>query len=194
MLGSHRVFAYPFRDENRKQAAYWRDVGTLDAYFQTSMDLISIDPILNLYDREWPIHTYQPPMPPPKFVHTDHDRRGAAFNSIVCQGAIVSGGQVVSAGVRINSFSLVEDSISPPRDSSRIKGRQLLGYNRVDRARGLRTSRSSPSFVRRRRGLSLGRHATDWGSVARSSTRTSRSPLAPPGFEIGYNRGLVSTG
>ena len=56
-----RIFAYPFRDENRKTAAYWRDVGTLDAYFQTSMDLIPIDPILNLYDRDWPIHTYQPP-------------------------------------------------------------------------------------------------------------------------------------
>jgi glucose-1-phosphate adenylyltransferase len=115
MLSSSRVFAYPFRDENRKQAAYWRDVGTLDAYFQTSMDLIQIDPILNLYDRDWPIHTYQPPMPPPKFVHTDEIRRGAAFNSIVCQGAIVSGGQVyrsiLSPEVRINSFSLVEDSI-----------------------------------------------------------------------------------
>jgi glucose-1-phosphate adenylyltransferase len=115
MLGGSRVYAYPFRDENRKQAAYWRDVGTLDAYYQTSMDLIQIDPILNLYDRDWPIHTYQPPMPPPKFVHTDPDRRGAAFNAIVCQGAIVSGGQVyrsiISPGVRINSFALVEDSI-----------------------------------------------------------------------------------
>ncbi|WP_422927821.1 glucose-1-phosphate adenylyltransferase [Singulisphaera sp. PoT] len=115
MLANSRVFAYPFRDENRKQAAYWRDVGTLDAYYQTSMDLIQIDPILNLYDREWPIHTYQPPMPPPKFVHTDPDRRGAALNSIVCQGAIVSGGQVyrsiLSPGVRINSYALVEDSI-----------------------------------------------------------------------------------
>jgi glucose-1-phosphate adenylyltransferase len=115
MLANSRVFAYPFRDENRKQAAYWRDVGTLDAYFQTSMDLIQVDPILNLYDRDWPIHTYQPPYPPPKFVHTDPDRRGAALNSIVCQGAIVSGGQVyrsiLSPGVRINSYALVEDSI-----------------------------------------------------------------------------------
>jgi glucose-1-phosphate adenylyltransferase len=79
------------------------------------MDLISVDPILNLYDRDWPIHTYQPPMPPPKFVHSDHDRRGAAYNSIVCQGAIVSGGQVhrsiLSPGVRIHSFALVEDAI-----------------------------------------------------------------------------------
>jgi glucose-1-phosphate adenylyltransferase len=115
MLADSRVFAYPFRDENRKQAAYWRDVGTLDAYYQTSLDLIQIDPILNLYDREWPIHTYQPPYPPPKFVHTDPDRRGAALNSIVCQGSIVSGGQVfrsiLSPGVRIHSYALVEDSI-----------------------------------------------------------------------------------
>ncbi|MGB0067066.1 MAG: glucose-1-phosphate adenylyltransferase, partial [Isosphaeraceae bacterium] len=63
----------------------------------------------------WPIHTFQPPYPPPKFVHTDPDRRGAAFNSIVCQGAIVSGGQVfrsiISPGVRVNSYALVEDSI-----------------------------------------------------------------------------------
>jgi glucose-1-phosphate adenylyltransferase len=110
-----RIFAYPFRDENRKTAAYWRDVGTVDAYFQTSMDLIAIDPILNLYDQEWPIHTHLRPHPPPKFVHTDPDRRGAAFNSIVCQGAIVSGGQVfrsiISPDVRVNSYALVEDSI-----------------------------------------------------------------------------------
>ena len=115
MIRDARVFAYPFRDENRKEGAYWRDVGTLDAYYQTSMDLISVDPILNLYDRDWPIHTYQPPMPPPKFVHTTADRRGAAFDSIVCQGSIVSGGQVfrsiLSPEVRIHSYALVEDSI-----------------------------------------------------------------------------------
>lgn len=131
MLDGARVFAYPFRDENRKQAAYWRDVGTLDAYFQTSMDLIQIDPILNLYDRDWPIHTYQPPMPPPKFVHTDPDRRGAAYNSIICQGAIVSGGQVyrsiISPGVRINSYALVEDTIL-------FDGVEVGRYARIRRA------------------------------------------------------------
>ena len=115
MLTDARVFAYPFRDENRKEGAYWRDVGTLDAYYQTSLDLIQIEPGLNLYDRDWPIHTYQPPMPPPKFVHTEGDRRGAAFNSIICQGVIVSGGQVyrsiLSPGTRIHSYALVEDSI-----------------------------------------------------------------------------------
>ena len=115
IAGGARVFAYPFRDENRKEAAYWRDVGTLDAYFQANMDLIHVDPVLNLYDQEWPIHTHQPAFPPPKFVHTEGDRRGAAFDSIVCQGAIISGGQVyrsiVSPGVRVNSFALVEDAI-----------------------------------------------------------------------------------
>jgi glucose-1-phosphate adenylyltransferase len=152
-----RIFTYPFRDENRKTAAYWRDVGTLDAYFQTSMDLISIDPILNLYDQEWPIHTYQPPYPPPKFVHTDPDRRGAAFNSVVCQGAIVSGGQVyrsiVSPGVRVNSYALVEDAIllDGVEIGRRARVRRVIidkdvkvpagfeiGWNReLDRARGL---------------------------------------------------------
>ncbi len=115
IAGGLRVFGYPFRDENRKDAAYWRDVGTLDAYFQTNMDLIHVDPVLNLYDQEWPIHTHQPAFPPPKFVHSERDRRGAAFDSIVCQGAIISGGQVyrsiVSPGVRINSFALIEDAI-----------------------------------------------------------------------------------
>ncbi|WP_337176112.1 glucose-1-phosphate adenylyltransferase [Paludisphaera sp.] len=110
-----RVLAYPFRDENRKTSAYWRDVGTIDAYFHTSMDLVSVDPILNLYDRDWPIHTHQPEFPPPKFIHTEADRRGSAYNSVVCQGVIVSGGQVygsiLSPGVRIHSYSLVEDSI-----------------------------------------------------------------------------------
>jgi glucose-1-phosphate adenylyltransferase len=115
IAGGSRVLAYPFRDENRKGAAYWRDVGTIDAYYQTSLDLIQVDPILNLYDRDWPIHTHQPPYPPPKFVHTEGDRRGAAYNSVVCQGAIISGGQVfrsiVSPGVRVHSYALVEDSI-----------------------------------------------------------------------------------
>src|SRR4029079_16157501 len=83
--------------------------------YQASMDLIQVDPILNLYDRGWPIHTYQPPMPPPKFVHADPDRGGSRFYSVCCQGAIVSGGQVfrsiLSPGVRIHSYALVEDAI-----------------------------------------------------------------------------------
>ncbi|MCH7729217.1 MAG: glucose-1-phosphate adenylyltransferase, partial [Planctomycetes bacterium] len=118
IIDTHRVFAFPFRDENRKRDAYWRDVGTLDAYYETSMDLISVDPLLNMYDKDWPIHTYEPNLPPPKFVFgsRDHeDRAGRALDSIICQGTIVSGGLVerslVGPGVRINSYAHVEDSI-----------------------------------------------------------------------------------
>lgn len=117
-IDTHRVFAFPFRDENRKSDAYWRDVGTLDAYFEANMDLIGIDPLLNMYDDQWPIRTFQPNLPPAKFVfgsRGEEGRMGRAVDSIVCQGTIVSGGQidrcVVGPRCRINSFSKVEDSI-----------------------------------------------------------------------------------
>lgn len=119
IIDTHRVYAFPFRDENRKGDAYWRDVGTLDSYFEANMDLISIDPQLNLYDDHWPIRTHQPNLPPPKFVFGsrggDDERRGHAMDSIVCQGSIISGGQVersiLGPHVRINSYAQVEDSI-----------------------------------------------------------------------------------
>jgi glucose-1-phosphate adenylyltransferase len=115
MLESHRVFAYRFQDRNNKAVPYWRDVGTIDAYYQANIDLIAVDPVLNLYDREWPIRTFQPQLPPPKFVHSDRDRRGEAHMSMVCQGCIVSGGHVhgsiLSPNVRVNSFAHVEGSI-----------------------------------------------------------------------------------
>ncbi len=117
-VGTHRVFAFPFRDENRKSDAYWRDVGTLDAYFEANMDLIGIDPLLNMYDDQWPIRTFQPNLPPPKFVfgsRGEEGRVGRAVDSLVCQGTIISGGHVdrcvVGPRCRINSFSKVEDSI-----------------------------------------------------------------------------------
>ncbi|MFN0020340.1 MAG: glucose-1-phosphate adenylyltransferase [Pirellulaceae bacterium] len=117
-VNTHRVFAFPFRDENRKSDAYWRDVGTLDAYFEANMDLIGIDPLLNMYDDQWPIRTYQPNLPPPKFVfgsRGEEGRMGRAVDSLICQGTIVSGGHVdrcvVGPRCRINSFSKVEDSI-----------------------------------------------------------------------------------
>lgn len=118
VIGTQRIFAFPFRDENRKMDAYWRDVGTLDAYFEANMDLITIDPLLNMYDDQWPIRTFQPNLPPPKFVfgsRGEEGRMGRALDSIVCPGTIVSGGLVercvVGPRCRINSFSKVEDSI-----------------------------------------------------------------------------------
>jgi glucose-1-phosphate adenylyltransferase len=117
-IKKHRVFAFPFRDENRKRDAYWRDVGTLDALFEANMDLVSVDPLLNLYDTQWPIRTHQPNLPPPKFVFGSDgrtSRRGEAHDSIICQGTIISGGRVarsiISPGVRVNSYAEVEDSI-----------------------------------------------------------------------------------
>jgi glucose-1-phosphate adenylyltransferase len=120
IIDSQKIFAYRFRDKNRKATPYWRDVGTLDAYYQANMDLVEIDPVLNLYDRDWPIRSNQPQLPPPKFVFSDegpreHARRGEAHDSMVCQGCIVSGGHVrrsiLSPNVRVNSFALVDSSI-----------------------------------------------------------------------------------
>lgn len=118
VIADHRVFAYMFLDENRKTDAYWRDVGTLDAYYEANLDLISVDPQLNMYDDRWPLRTYQPNVPPPKFVFAEQGegaRRGEAHDSLVCTGSIVSGGQVVRSilgpRARINSFAQVEDSI-----------------------------------------------------------------------------------
>lgn len=118
IIDTHKVYAFPFRDENHKQDAYWRDVGTLDAYYEANMDLVSVDPQLNLYDDQWPIRTYQPNLPPPKFVfgsNHDSDRCGRALDSIVCQGSILSGGAVerciLGTRVRVNSYANISDSI-----------------------------------------------------------------------------------
>jgi glucose-1-phosphate adenylyltransferase len=120
MIEGNGVYAFRFRDKNRKADSYWRDVGTYDAYYQANMDLIGVDPVFNLYDKEWPIRTYQPQLPPPKFVFAEAGaagsvRRGEAWDSMVCQGCIISGGHVrhsiLSPGVRVNSYAVVEDSI-----------------------------------------------------------------------------------
>jgi len=115
VIDTNRVFAFPFMDENRKTEAYWRDVGTLDAYYDANMDLVGVDPLLNLYDEEWPIYTYHPNLPPAKFVFEEDHRIGHAIDSIVCPGTILSGGEVrrsiIGNRVRINSYAAVEDSI-----------------------------------------------------------------------------------
>lgn len=115
---THRVVAYPFRDENQKEEAYWRDVGTLDAYFDANMELVGVDPLLNVYDQSWPIRTFRPNLPPPKTVFADRQpggRCGQALDSIVCPGTIISGGlaerSIVGYSCRINSYATVEDSI-----------------------------------------------------------------------------------
>jgi glucose-1-phosphate adenylyltransferase len=101
--------------QEERERGYWRDVGTLDAYYEASMDLIATTPVFNLYNEEWPIFTWHFPWPPAKFVHDEEKRRGMAVNSIVSNGAIVSGGSVrgsiLSPDVRVNSYAKVEDSV-----------------------------------------------------------------------------------
>ncbi len=117
MMKTDRVYAYNFKDENKKEAKYWRDVGTIDAYWEANMDLVSVDPQLNLYDNSWAIRTYQSQNPPAKFVFAQEKggRMGTALDSIVAHGCIVSGGRVqnsvLSPNVRVNSYSEVSHSI-----------------------------------------------------------------------------------
>jgi glucose-1-phosphate adenylyltransferase len=118
LISSHPVFAFPFRDENQKEEAYWRDVGTLDAYYLANRDLVGVDPLLNVYDQSWPIRSFRPNLPPPKTVFAERGpggRCGQTLDSVVCPGSIISGGRVEGSilgyGCRINSYSTVEDSI-----------------------------------------------------------------------------------
>ena len=101
--------------QTERERGYWRDIGTLDSYYQASMDLVTVDPVFDLYNRQWPILTWQEPQPPAKFVHDVEGRRGRALNSLVTNGAIVSGGtvrqSVLSADVRVHSHALVEESV-----------------------------------------------------------------------------------
>jgi glucose-1-phosphate adenylyltransferase len=98
-----------------RDRGYWRDVGTLDAYYEAHMDLISAHPVFNLYNDKWPIYTGHDPLPPAKFVHNDGDRVGRALDSLVSPGVIVSGGtairSILSPKVVLHSHSLVEDSV-----------------------------------------------------------------------------------
>jgi glucose-1-phosphate adenylyltransferase len=119
LIEKGRVYAYDFVDENKKDALYWRDIGTLDAYFEANMDLIAVSPIFNLYDMHWPIRTYQRQYPPAKFVFAQEGHRmGIAADSIVSMGSIISGGRVinsvVSFDVRVNSYTEIENSILFP--------------------------------------------------------------------------------
>jgi len=176
IIDSHRVFAFPFLDENKKVSSYWRDVGTLDAYYDANMDLIAVDPLLNMYDDQWPIRTYQPNLPPPKFIFSEtseEGRRGQAHDSIVCAGAILSGGRVersiVGPDTRINSYADVRDSIlfesidigrnSKIRRAIIDKGvaippETMIGYDlEHDRSRGFTVTESGITVIAKGEGV-----------------------------------------
>ncbi|MCK4492438.1 MAG: glucose-1-phosphate adenylyltransferase [Methylococcales bacterium] len=118
IIESHTVNAYPFLDLQSGEQSYWRDVGTIDAYWASNMELIGVNPELNLYDRSWPIWTYQAQTPPAKFVFNDDDRRGEAVDSMVSGGCVISGSKITHSllfsNVRVNSYTHVKDSVILP--------------------------------------------------------------------------------
>lgn len=118
VLDKYRVVAYPFRDVKSGRQAYWRDVGTVDSFWEANLELTGITPPLDMYDRSWPIWTYQAQLPPAKFVFDDDDRRGMAVDSMVSGGCIISGSAVrnslLFSNVRVNSYCTVENSVILP--------------------------------------------------------------------------------
>jgi len=114
-IGNSNVYAFRFIDENRKSTKYWKDIGTIDAYWEANMDLVNLEPLLNLYDRIWPIRTFQEQYPPAKTVFSGEERKASVTDSMISGGCIISGGtvnhSVLSSNVRVNSYCEVKDSI-----------------------------------------------------------------------------------
>lgn len=166
LLPKVRVIAYDFQDINAKQVRYWRDVGTLDAYYEANMDLVAVVPEFNLYDHRWPIRTKVTQQPPAKFVFAQEGRRmGVAVDSVVSSGCIVSGGRVLhsilSPGVRVNSYCEVEYSILMP-------GAEIGRYSRIRRAiinTGAKVPESSVIGFEHDADRARGYHVTEGGIV-----------------------------
>jgi glucose-1-phosphate adenylyltransferase len=165
-LQRYRVIAYNFLDMNDKEQLYWRDVGTLDAYYEANMDLVAVTPEFNLYDASWPIRTRVTQQPPAKFVFAQEGRRmGIAIDSVVSAGSIISGGRVfrsvLSPGVRVNSFSVVEYSILMPNV-------EIGRYSHIQRAildTGVKIPENSRIGFDRDADLAKGYTVTDTGIV-----------------------------
>jgi glucose-1-phosphate adenylyltransferase len=150
VIDKYVVNAYPFLDMQGEQS-YWRDVGTIDAYWAANMELIGVNPNLNLYENTWPIWTYQEQTPPAKFVFDDDDRRGQAVDSMVSGGSVISGARVrhslLFSNVRVNSYTTLQDSIVLPEavigrhcritkaiieKGSEVPEGTIIGENRAD--------------------------------------------------------------
>jgi glucose-1-phosphate adenylyltransferase len=118
LIKNYKVVAFPYKDVQGNDPGYWRDVGTIDAFWSANLELIGVTPELNLYDDEWPIWTHQAQQPPAKFVFDDDDRRGMAVDSMVSGGCIISGStvrhSVLFSHVEVHSYSLIEDSVVLP--------------------------------------------------------------------------------
>ena len=167
IIDKYQVYAFPFRDPETGEQAYWRDVGTLDAYWEANMELVSIVPQLDLYDRDWPILTEQIQAPPAKFVFNHSDRRGQATDSMVSAGCIISGASIdkslIFTNCKIHSYSSIVESLILPEceilDGCTIhraiidrgcviaEGTQIGVSHDDDRARGFRVSEGGITLV-----------------------------------------------
>jgi len=167
IINDYNVYVYPYRDPKTNEQAYWRDVGTLDAYWEANMEMVSVSPQLDMYDTEWLIHTHQSQSPPAKFVFDEEGRRGTATQSMVSGGCIVSGSEVsrslLFSRARINSYSSVVDSVILPDvdvgqncrinraiidRGSKIEADTVIGEDHdEDRKRGFRVTDSGLTLV-----------------------------------------------
>ncbi len=167
IVDKYRVYAFPFRDPETSAQAYWRDVGTLDAFWEANMELIGVHPQLNLYDQKWPVFTDQAQLPPAKFVFDQDDRRGQALDSMVSAGCIISGASVrrsvLFSGCSLHSWATVEDSVILPdcdigqhcniRNAILDRGTQVpegteIGIDHeADRERGFRVTEGGRTLV-----------------------------------------------
>ena len=167
IIENYQVYAYSFRDPATGEQAYWRDVGTLQAYWEANMELVSVSPQLNMYDQSWPVLTHQSQSPPAKFIFDDNKRRGEAINSMVSGGCVVSGAQIhnslLFSRVKAHSYSAVTDSVILPDvdigencrihkaiidRGSRIESGTVIGEDtEADRARGFRVTETGITLV-----------------------------------------------
>jgi glucose-1-phosphate adenylyltransferase len=172
MYNDSRVYVYDFRKNiipgtKPEEVGYWRDVGTINAYWQANLDLVSVDPVFNLYNKSWPIRTFVHNSPPAKFVWADNERMGIATDSLVSEGCIISGGQIsrsiLSPNVRVNSFAFIKESIildgtnvgrhTEIRKAIIDKNIKIPAYTRIgcnpeeDRARGLTVTEDGITVV-----------------------------------------------
>lgn len=167
IIDKYQVYAFPFRDPDTGEQAYWRDVGTLDAYYEANMELVSIVPQLDLYDRDWPILTEQLQAPPAKFVFNNDKRRGHATDSMISAGCIISGASInkslIFSNCKIHSYSKIEESLILPEcevfDGCTIQraiidrgcvipeGTEIGVDHDEDRARGFRVTEGGITLV-----------------------------------------------
>lgn len=167
IVKDYRVFAYPFRDPETGEQAYWRDVGTLDAFWEANMELVSVTPQLNMYDKDWPIFTHQLQAPPAKFVFDEPSRRGEAIQSMVSGGCVISGASVrnslLFSRCTVHSYTKISDSVILPdvdvgenceirraiidRGTVIPAGTQIGVSHDDDRERGFRVTESGLTLV-----------------------------------------------